>query len=73
MSHHRTWFSETKCIKFLHFKKYINEKKGLPFTKIDTCTIMPGVFINIFMLFFLIYKSCNLLNHAWNIHTIGQF
>ncbi len=34
---------------------------------------MPGVFINIFMLFFLIYKSCNLLNHAWDSHNIGQF
>ncbi len=25
------------------------------------------------MLFFLIYKSCSLLNHAWDSHTIGQF
>ncbi len=48
-------------------------KKLLPFTKIDTCTIMPEAFINIFMLFFFIYKSCNLLNHAWDSHTIGQF
>ncbi len=38
-----------------------------------TCTIMPEVFINIFMLFFFIYKSCNLLNHAWDSHTLGQF
>ncbi len=34
---------------------------------------MPQVFINIFMLLFLIYKSCNLLNHAGDSHTIGQF
>ncbi len=34
---------------------------------------MQGVFINIFMLFFLIYKSCNLLNHAWDSHTIDNF
>ncbi len=30
-------------------------KKGLPFTETDTCKIMPEVFINIFMLFYLIY------------------
>ncbi len=47
-------------------------KKLFPFTKIDTCTIMPEVFINFFMLFFLIYKSCNLLNHTWD-SQIGQF
>ncbi len=45
----------------------------IAFTKIDTCTIMLEVFIKMFMLFFLIYKSCNLLNHAWDSHTIGQF
>ncbi len=26
VSHQRTWFSETKCIKFLHFQKYMDEK-----------------------------------------------
>ncbi len=59
VSHQRTWFSETKCIPtFLRFQKYMEEKILLPFTKIDTCTIMPEVFI-----FLFIYKSCNLLNH----------
>ncbi len=48
-------------------------KKWLPFTKKDTCTILPEVFIHIFILFFFLYKSCNLLNNAWDSHTIGQF
>ncbi len=48
VSHQRTWFSETKCIKFLRFQKYMDEKTLLAFTKIDTCTIMPEVFIKIF-------------------------
>ncbi len=34
---------------------------------------MPEVFINNWMLFFFIYKSSHLLNHAWDSHTIGQF
>ncbi len=71
-SHQRTWFSETKCIKFLRFRN-MWMKKILPFTKIDTCTIMPGGIYAFFMLFFLIYKNLNLLNHAWDSHTIGQF
>ncbi len=60
----------------IRFQKYIwllYMINILPFTKIDTCTIMPEVFINMFMLLFFIYKSCNLLNHAWDSHTIGQF
>ncbi len=68
VSHHRTWFSETKYIKFLCFQKYMDEKNYchlyFPF---DTCTVLPEVFIKMCMFFFLIYKSCNLLNHAWDL------
>ncbi len=48
-------------------------KKWLPFIKIDICTIMSELFIKNVMLFFLIYKSCNLLNYAWVNNMFNEY